>query len=336
MGCTTCSLIAAFLAFVCGVLLRVPPARVTDAMIRAQGHKSIRRSDGLYADGRVVEYKVVGDMASDNVVVAIHGWMSSVKGWSLYEPIALELGLKMILVGIPGFGLSEGPPPGVLRDVKDFAADVDAVVKAEGVQKYHVLGYSSGGLHAAVASKFNKNVQNLLLITPIAPASVEGHEDAISQSTKISKWIWTIPYLGEAYAWLLARCVTAKQRLTIVPDMKAACERFDREGSNTTKVLLDDQDYALHHTFRGLSLEGAHTIRDPLPFPIEELQVQGKVAVAFAPDDTTNPPQMARWFCDHIPGCALLEHEVGYGHLFGVVPRNARRILSFLKTGKAV
>lgn len=320
-----------------GYFLRLQPTRITEEMVSAAGHRSVRRMDGSYEDGRLVEYRVAGDVGSDEVVVFIHGWLSSVKAFRLYEAAAKKRKLKMLTVGIPAFGLSEGYPIGQSRSLMDFGSDVVACVEAEGAKDFHLVGYSEGALHAIAAAFGNsKHVRNILLLAPATPSSVQGMVEGQSWASNQVKQLLTMSIVGEALAWLIARGKTTKQRLSNAPDVKAAVEKFSRDGSGIAQVIYDDQDYALHHHWRGIALENAHLLCNyPLPFDISEVaSVRGNVAVSFAPDDTSTPPAMSKWYCDQIPGCKLLEHQPGYGHLFHMQTTNIPRILDFVKTGK--
>eukprot|EP00930_Biecheleria_cincta_P057234 TRINITY_DN43205_c0_g1_i1.p1 TRINITY_DN43205_c0_g1~~TRINITY_DN43205_c0_g1_i1.p1 ORF type:complete len:399 (+),score=65.63 TRINITY_DN43205_c0_g1_i1:38-1234(+) len=329
--------IALILVIVIGYGLRSQPARVTEEMVSAPGHRSVRRMDGSYEDGRLIEYRVAGDFESNEVVVFVHGWLSSVKAFRLYEAAAKKRKLKMITVGIPGFGLSEGYPVGQLRGLMDFGSDVVACVEAEGARDFHLVGYSEGALHAIAAAFGNaKHVRNLLLLAPAMPSSVEGMVEGQAWASNQVKHILTMPVVGEALAWLIAKGKTTKQRMSNSPDVKAAVEKFSKDGSGIAQAIYDDQDYALHHTWRGIALENAHLLCTyPLPFDISDIaSVNGSVAVSFATDDTSTPPAMSKWYCDQIPGCKLLEHPPGYGHLFHLHAANVPRILDFVKTGQ--
>lgn len=347
MRCAHCAGFGALLAVACGAALCAAPPRVervTAADIAAQpGHKMIYRDDGLYRPpGRVLEYRIFGDESSKDAVVFIHGWSQSCKLGQLWAPEANRLSLKLISISIPGFGLSEGPPPGVLRNLSAFALDVAAVADAEGADMFHLMAYSGGGLHAVMAAHGNSaRVKNMLLQSPAAPADadVEGTEVGIdlawTTETASMVWSWPLTYV----AWLLVHMMGANARMNVAPDVRRGMARHDEtgllapSGQPLSRWVYADQKYATAHSWRGMSLEQAHTRR--LAFNLSDVRVWGNIGVSFTADDTSNRPSVAKWFCSGMPGCTLLEHAPkGYGHTFVYVPTTRRRALEFIKTGK--
>jgi pimeloyl-ACP methyl ester carboxylesterase len=91
------------------------------------------------------------------------------------EPLfaaAEELGIRWISYDRPGYG---GSTPRLDRDVASAAADAAAVADALGVDRFAVMGHSSGGSHAlACAALLPKRVLGVVVVAGMAPFCAEG------------------------------------------------------------------------------------------------------------------------------------------------------------------
>jgi pimeloyl-ACP methyl ester carboxylesterase len=91
------------------------------------------------------------------------------------EPLfaaAEELGIRWISYDRPGYG---GSTPRLDRDVASAAVDAAAVADALGVDRFAVMGHSSGGSHAlACAALLPKRVLGVVVVAGMAPFCAEG------------------------------------------------------------------------------------------------------------------------------------------------------------------
>ena len=253
------------------------------------------------------------------------------------------MGIKIISISVPGFGLSEGPPVGQANNLTQFANDVAAVVNKEGVKHFHLIGYGAGGIHATAAAFGNmKRVQNFLLLAPLTPASIVGLGTDAHPETSMMKQIWTLPLIGKAAAWAVANFMSPETRLGFEQDFNRDLKRLQNDGRRVIirgqqldlgKFLYADQDYSLSHTWRAISPE---QIIDTLPFELSDIRVRGSVGVAFTLDDSVHPPAMSRWYCTRIPKCTLTKYEIGYGHRFPLTMTNIDRAIRFIKYGQNI
>lgn len=97
------------------------------------------------ADGTTLVYRTSGS-AGSRPLVLIHGWAQSSRCWG--EDVLADLAERhrVIAVDLRGHGYSDAPASGY-DDPANWAADVDAVLTAEGVTSGAVLlGWSYGGL----------------------------------------------------------------------------------------------------------------------------------------------------------------------------------------------
>jgi pimeloyl-ACP methyl ester carboxylesterase len=65
-----------------------------------------------------------------------------------YHELGRELGVRILAIERPGYGLSEGVEAYRDRTVKGWAGDVEALTEGLGVEEYAVLGVSGGGPYA--------------------------------------------------------------------------------------------------------------------------------------------------------------------------------------------
>ncbi|WP_433606945.1 alpha/beta fold hydrolase [Prescottella agglutinans] len=97
------------------------------------------------ADGTTLVYRTFGSTQARPLVL-IHGWAQSSRCWG--EGVLADLAEhhRVIAVDLRGHGYSDAPASGY-DDPANWAADVDAVLAAEGVTSGAVLlGWSYGGL----------------------------------------------------------------------------------------------------------------------------------------------------------------------------------------------
>lgn len=118
-------------------------------------------------DHTELNYRVIG--SGPRTVVLVHGWMASGAIFDeLIEVLDLE-GLTLIIPDLRGTGDSERSRGGY--SLERYARDVLAIVEAEGVQRFTVMGHSMGGQIAQwIASEAPARVSGLVTICSV-PAS---------------------------------------------------------------------------------------------------------------------------------------------------------------------
>lgn len=97
-------------------------------------------------DGRRLAYAEYGDPAGFPLFF-FHGTPGSHIDWELFdvEGTTRQLGVRLIAVDRPGIGSSDFQPG---RRFLDWPADVSALAHALRIERFSVLGYSSGGAYA--------------------------------------------------------------------------------------------------------------------------------------------------------------------------------------------
>ncbi|WP_433198599.1 alpha/beta fold hydrolase [Nocardia sp. CA-107356] len=100
--------------------------------------------DAVSADGTNIVYRVSGP-AAGRPLVLLHGWSANLQCWGAAADELAER-FRVIAVDLRGHGYSDAPETGY-DDPKNWAADLAAVLTAEGIETGAVLlGWSYGGI----------------------------------------------------------------------------------------------------------------------------------------------------------------------------------------------
>lgn len=139
------------------------------------------RSTVRTMDGRTLAYTVVGD-ADGTPVLYFHGLPGS--GEDLHRVLGQEAltgsGVRVIGVDRPGFGASDFKPQ---RRYDDWPADVVAVADALGLERFGVLGYSSGGPYAiACARAFPERLTFAGIVSGVGPAETPRFREGMGKT----------------------------------------------------------------------------------------------------------------------------------------------------------
>lgn len=119
-------------------------------------------------DGRKMGFEIFGD-CHGRPVLFFGGFPGSrLDGSFIHEPCK-RLGLKIISMDRPGYGLSDHGPH---YSIIDLTEDISELVEHLGIEKFAVIGTSGGGPYGlAVAYKFPERVVGAVVVCGIAPLS---------------------------------------------------------------------------------------------------------------------------------------------------------------------
>lgn len=97
-----------------------------------------------------------------------HGVALTGDAWCEWQPALLAEGYRIIRIDMRGFGRSEPVTDGHQWSMQDFFADIDAVMAAESIDKFHYVGESLGGMIglAYAARRPERILSCALLSTP--------------------------------------------------------------------------------------------------------------------------------------------------------------------------
>jgi pimeloyl-ACP methyl ester carboxylesterase len=134
----------------------------------------VTESDVKLGDGRTLHVYDTGvDDADGQLAVLWHHGTPNIG--SPPEPLfaaAARLGIRWVSYDRPGYG---GSTPRPDRDVASAAGDASAVADALGIDRFAVMGHSSGGSHAlACAALLRERVMGVVVVAGMAPFGAEG------------------------------------------------------------------------------------------------------------------------------------------------------------------
>jgi pimeloyl-ACP methyl ester carboxylesterase len=160
---------------------------------------------GVEVGGTRTRLRTAGPQEARDAVVFVHGNPGSADDWDALVDAAGAAGVRAVAFDLPDFG-STPAPPGFVHDVAGYAAFVDAVLAALGVERVHLVAHDFGG--------------------PIGLAWAAGRPDRLLSAVLIDtgmlpgyRWhtlarVWRTPVLGEifqatatrrAFRWLVGR-----------------------------------------------------------------------------------------------------------------------------------
>ncbi|MGB5902489.1 MAG: alpha/beta hydrolase [Xanthobacteraceae bacterium] len=105
---------------------------------------------------------------SKGTIFMHHGVALTGDAWCEWQPALLAAGYRIIRIDMRGFGRSEPVAEGHQWSMQDFFADIDAVLEAESIDKFHYVGESLGGMIglAYAARRPTRILSCALLSTP--------------------------------------------------------------------------------------------------------------------------------------------------------------------------
>jgi pimeloyl-ACP methyl ester carboxylesterase len=152
-------------------------------------------------DGRSLGYAEYGDPAGKPVL-----YFPGAPGSRLLHPPeepTASLGVRLIVVERPGFGLSDFQWG---RTLLDWPADVAAFTGALGIERFAVVGISAGGPYAlACGCKIAHQVTGIALLSPVGPTDLPG---SIAEMPRVRQAGATVaryaPWLLRPLLWLVS------------------------------------------------------------------------------------------------------------------------------------
>jgi pimeloyl-ACP methyl ester carboxylesterase len=130
-----------------------------------QASSAVVDGDLLLADGRRLGYAVWGEPEGQPVLL-FHGSPGS----RLFcpDPVATAAaGVRLVTVDRPGYGRSAAAPG---RRIMDWPADIKQLVTALGIDRFALMGHSSGGPYAlACALAMRERITRMALVSCVVP-----------------------------------------------------------------------------------------------------------------------------------------------------------------------
>ncbi len=268
------------------------------------------------ADGRSLGFDDVGDRAGVPVLF-VHGTPDSRRARHPDDGMATELGVRLVSVDRPGFGLST---PHRRATVGSFADDAIALADHLGIESWRPFGWSAGAVFAlAVAARHPGRVERVAVAAGLVPF------DAYSTPGLLDDADGGRHMVAELGAELGATGLAevAAPMLAPYPCDDALAREHVAESADPQRLAdLSSVPGALDAMAAGVvdavvqGLDGLH--RD-LELQVEVPDVSWADVVApvdlwFGGRDGTAPPAFGRWWADHLAEANLVIDEDA-GHL---------------------
>ena len=186
-------------------------------------------------DGRKLAYIEYGK--SDGFpVLLFHGTPGSRK-WLLEDDEASQsLGLRLIAIDRPGYGLSDPKPN---RTVLDWCDDVEELADHLQIDKFSIIGVSGGGAYAAAcAYKIPHRLRTTAMVSSVAPFVNGKPPKSMMRANRMAFW------LSNHAQWLLR--LSNKAMVKMMDKSPEKIKRYLKEGNRhlhekDRQLLQDDE-----------------------------------------------------------------------------------------------
>ena len=269
------------------------------------------------SDGRTLAYLDSGD-PEGRPVFHFHGGPGSRLEGLLFDEVNRELGVRMIVPDRPGYGLSDFQ---VDRTYLDWPDDVSELADHLGIERFAVLGWSSGGPHAAaVAHGIPQRVTVAAIVAGEGPYASDSFPKSVLTGdtfggSRINKmFIWSAKH----GPWLM-QALCRMMRILVFRDPVGMAENApDASLSAKDRKLFASGEYSadLVEAFRqgaqGMTRDFTIERRD-WPFDLEDIHAS-TVLVFHGEEDTGVDPRVGQYVCTRIPSCDEPTTYPGEGH----------------------
>lgn len=259
------------------------------------------------ADGRALSYDDVGD-PSGAPVVYLHGCPDCRLTRHPDDNIAARCGVRLLAVDRPGYGASD---PDVDGDENALAADVIALANALGIERFAVLGWSSGGPGAlALAAGHPERVAAVGVAAGQVPIDADADPDVraaldpvIATRTDVVSTMTPEKFAAEVTPLVAAQGMTMDLAREFIVEGKSHEYLRDLDAVDG---LLDQLALgmiaAVEHDLAGTERDMRSMIT---PWPFDLATISTPVHLWYGSNDTVFAPAAGRWLEQRIPGATL-------------------------------
>ncbi len=218
------------------------------------------------------------------------------------DSIATELGVHMITIDRPGFGLSDFQPG---RKLVDWPGDVAQLADALKIDQFAAIGLSGGGPYLlACAYNMPERITSATVISGMGPVDWPGAMKGMITSMRLGIGIirrvpWELARLAFEPAARIARLNPAAAK-KLVPN---SAPKADREAFARPEIqAIDRQDLieAFRNGGRAVYWEIV-LLTTPWGFRLED--IHKKIHLWHGDEDSTVPPHLARHVARTLPDC---------------------------------
>jgi pimeloyl-ACP methyl ester carboxylesterase len=276
------------------------------------------------SDGRTLAYSDIGD-PEGRPVFYFHGGPGSRLEGLLFDELNQQLGIRMIATERPGYGLSDAQKD---RTYLDWPEDVRELADQLGIERFAVLGWSSGGPYAAAAAHgIPQRLTVAAIVAGEGPYASNDYPQSVLTSASFSGsrfnklLIWSAnnaPWLMRAL-FRVYRILLFRDPAGVVGDADGFDMGFEMSAKDVqffTRDFRHEYSAEMVEAFRqgveGLTRD--FTIeRLDWPFELEEIHAP-KVLVFHGEEDAAVDPRIGEYVCKRIPSCDEPMIYPGEGH----------------------
>ena len=274
----------------------------------------ITEADLELADGRTLHLYDTGAGTGGSLVVLWHHGTPNLGAppAPLFDT-ASRLGIRWVSYDRPGYGGST-PRPG--RDMASAAGYARAIADALGIERFAVMGHSSGGAHAlACAALLPDRVIGVVAAAPLAPFEADGLD-----------WFAGMAASGVASLRAAAQGPAAKERF------EASGVEYDPEFTKADLAALSGEWSWFGQVVGPAVAAGpggliADDLANVAPWGFDPGQVSAPVLLLHGGQDRIAPIAHAEWLAGRLPSAQLRRYPTD-GHIS--VLRHAHDALTWL------
>jgi pimeloyl-ACP methyl ester carboxylesterase len=258
-------------------------------------------------------------------VFYFHGGPGSRLEGLLFDELYKQLGVRMIATERPGYGLSDVQKD---RTYLDWPDDVSELADQLGMERFAVLGWSSGGPYAAaVAHGIPKRLTVAAIVAGEGPYASDDYPQSVLTSATFSgsRFNKMLIWSANNGPWLM-RTLFRAYRILIFRDPAGVIGGADSSHMGFEMSAKDIQFFTRDFR-REYSAETVEAFRQGVegltrdftierlnwPFELEEIHAP-KVLVFHGAEDTAVHPRIGEYVCKRIPSCDEPTIYPGEGH----------------------
>ena len=261
------------------------------------------------SDGRRLGFADYGP--PDGVPLLLFGGASGRYLKPCSDDLLLQVGVRLIVVERPGYGLSDFQPKRILLD---WPGDVEQLADHLKLARFAVVAGSQGGPYGAVCGyKLADRLSSLTLVSALAPFDVPGLTEGMAPALAM------LPRLAR-YTPFLLRPMQGATVAFIRRNPEAAVKRLFVNLPPGDQVILQQPDLIetfardFPEAYRQGGRGAAHDIYVVChPWGFQPADIRAKTFVWQGEADPNVPPVMGRYFAETIPNCtATFVPEAGH------------------------
>lgn len=273
-------------------------------------------------DGRLLGYAEYGDPAG-LPLLAFHGMPGCRHMFRPTHSLGVEMGIRVIAVERPGFGLSSPHPH---RSLRSYIDDIAAFTDALGLRRFAVAGVSAGAPYAAAcAALMPDRVTALAMVSPVGPMAGQeapawiglGHAIAFRAGPRLMPLLAGIFSIGRGLFLYAPQVMGGLMMARAAPsDWKILSRRDIR--TDLLSAVADGMRPGV-----GASLQDMRIFSRAWDIPYDHITAPAFLWMGMA--DRNVPVQAALRLGELVPGCHVKQIEKG-GHFW--IFDNAREVLA--------